>query len=84
MSNPTTITGNWMTDSGAIQLAKRLETFWRSKGSTEVKVWTEPVNHIPGSYLIIRSNLVNGMPPDFHRVKAQGQKAMQDGLLRNL
>lgn len=78
LSNTTTISANWMTDEGAIALARRLEAYWRDKGSTEVKVWTEAVNHTKGSYLIVRSNLVNGMPPDFRRIQARERAEMNE------
>lgn len=78
MSNTTTVSGNWMSDEGAELLARRLQAFWRDKGSTEARFWTEPINHAKGSYLIVRSNLVNGMPPDFRRIQAREELGLNE------
>lgn len=46
-----------LADEEAIATVARLKRFWRRDG--RVRIWTERVN----GYLVVRSNLVNGMPP---------------------
>ena len=60
---------NNMTRTGAQKLAKRIERYWRNKGFGQVKVEIEMMGEIIPEVegveplYCVRSNLVNGMPP---------------------
>ncbi|WP_376960122.1 hypothetical protein ABNQ39_20640 [Azospirillum sp. A26] len=53
------------TQTGAARLARKIEAKWKRAGCADVKVWVEMIppaeNAMPRP--VIRSNLVNGMPP---------------------
>jgi hypothetical protein len=60
---------NYETRSGAERRARRLDDYWHARGHMTVQHWAEPQSgkNIPklvGRRLwVVRSNLVNGMPP---------------------
>ncbi len=62
--------GEYLTQKGAMALAKRLEIYWHEKGYAAARFWAEPIGERfdkVGTYEIYRvtSNLVNGMPPQY-------------------
>ena len=62
--------GEYLTQRGAMALAKRLESYWHKKGYHAARFWAEPIGERfekVGTYEIYRvtSNLVNGMPPRY-------------------
>lgn len=62
--------GEYLTQKGAMALAKRLEVYWHEKGYAAARFWAEPIGERfdkVGTYEIYRvtSNLVNGMPPQY-------------------
>lgn len=62
--------GEFLTQKGAMALAKRLEVYWHQKGYLAARFWAEPIGERfekVGTYEIYRvtSNLVNGMPPRY-------------------
>lgn len=55
---------NHCSQSGAQSLAARLAAYWHAQGYPKAKHWTEAVNpDLVGTIWVVRSNLVNGMPP---------------------
>jgi hypothetical protein len=57
---------------GAHWLAREIEHYWRQRGSEAIEVWVQPgqrVNHGENGKMGIRhdvrSNMVNGFPPDW-------------------
>jgi hypothetical protein len=67
---PKAALGEYLTQRGAMALAKRLETYWHQKGYHAARFWAEPIGERfekVGTYEIYRvtSNLVNGMPPRY-------------------
>ena len=63
-STPATQEIDWMSREGAQQLAHDLDHWWHSRGFTTVHhaVVPKQVNRV-GSVWLVRSNLVNGLPP---------------------
>jgi hypothetical protein len=72
---PPRATRELCTESGATQLAADLDAWWHSRGYTSVRHWPEwlafarttgkrsdQLGRSSGTW-IVRSNLVNGMPP---------------------
>lgn len=64
------VLGEYLTQKGAMALAKRLEIYWHTKGYHAARFWAEPIGERfdkVGTYEIYRvtSNLVNGMPPQY-------------------
>ncbi len=64
------VLGEYLTQKGAMALAKRLEVYWHNKGYHAARFWAEPIGERfdkVGTYEIYRvtSNLVNGMPPQY-------------------
>lgn len=62
--------GEYLTQKGAMALAKRLEGFWHSQGYAAARFWAEPIGERfekVGTYEIYRvtSNLINGLPPRY-------------------
>ncbi|MBY0428491.1 MAG: hypothetical protein K2Q32_04650 [Alphaproteobacteria bacterium] len=62
--------GEFLTQRGAMALAKRLEHYWHQKGYHAARFWAEPIGERfekVGTYEIYRvtSNLVNGIPPRY-------------------
>lgn len=62
--------GEFLTQKGAMALAKRLEGYWHQKGYVAARFWAEPIGERfekVGTYEIYRvtSNLVNGIPPRY-------------------
>jgi hypothetical protein len=62
--------GEFLTQKGAMALARRLETYWHDKGFPAARFWAEPIGERfekVGTYDIYRvtSNLINGMPPRY-------------------
>ncbi len=62
--------GEFLTQKGAMALAKRLERYWHQKGYHAARFWAEPIGERfqkVGTYEIYRvtSNLVNGFPPRY-------------------
>jgi hypothetical protein len=62
--------GEFLTQKGAMALAKRLESYWHQKGYVAARFWAEPIGERfekVGTYEIYRvtSNLVNGIPPRY-------------------
>ncbi len=60
----------FLTQRGAMALAKRLEQYWHQKGYVAARFWAEPIGERfekVGTYEIYRvtSNLVNGIPPRY-------------------
>lgn len=60
----------YLTQKGAMALAKRLEAFWHQQGYLAARFWAEPIGERfekVGTYEIYRvtSNLVNGIPPRY-------------------
>lgn len=51
---------NYLTVSGAEKLAKSIREFWWAKGKSTADIWTIA----DGTYPAVRSNLVNGLPPE--------------------
>lgn len=47
----------------AARLAGRIETFWRAKGYQGVKAWIINTSRQGLPYYVVRTNLVNGIPP---------------------
>lgn len=57
---------------GATWLARQIEFYWRKRGSEKIEVWAEPgrrenkgENGGFGVRYDVRSNMVNGFPPDW-------------------
>jgi hypothetical protein len=53
---------------GAMDLAKRLESYWHDRGYFEVRFWAEPIDERfekLGTHELynVKCNLVNGLPP---------------------
>ncbi|NDE90368.1 MAG: hypothetical protein EB059_04410 [Alphaproteobacteria bacterium] len=62
--------GEYLTQKGAMALAKRIEAYWHKKGYIAARFWAEPIGERfekVGTYEIYRvtSNLVNGIPPRY-------------------
>ena len=69
--------GEFLTQRGAMALAKRLERYWHQKGYVAARFWAEPIGERfekVGTYEIYRvtSNLVNGMPPRYAPTQPMG------------
>lgn len=62
-----------MTRSEAEQLARRLEAYWKSKGSTAVLTRVEPYRFGRDNLFVVRSNLINGCPPDWDKVQKRSK-----------
>jgi len=63
-------TSDWLTQRGAMALAKRLEAYWHGRGYPAARFWAEPIDERfskVGTYEIYRvvCNLVNGLPPSY-------------------
>lgn len=59
-----------LSQSGAIQLARRLERYWHERGFPAARFWAEPIGErFPkvGTYDLYRvnCNLVNALPPRY-------------------
>jgi hypothetical protein len=68
--NTDIIPGEFLTQKGAMLLAKRLQNYWHEKGYIAARFWAEPIGERfekVGTYEIYRvtSNLVNGFPPRY-------------------
>jgi hypothetical protein len=57
---------------GAQWLAREIEHYWRQRGSKAIEVWSEPgprswknESGCHGARYDVRSNMVNGFPPDW-------------------
>jgi|TARA_Y100000310_G_scaffold304804_1_gene344330 hypothetical protein len=48
----------------AEELATRIEEYWHEKGYPNVLVWAEQEWFGKSKVFVIKSNLVNGLPPD--------------------
>jgi hypothetical protein len=64
-----------LTEGGAIVLAERLEAWWAKLGYPSVRTWWEratgkTVRGNLGTVYVVRSNLVNGLPPAAFGLKA--------------
>jgi hypothetical protein len=75
-SNETTELTEFLTQKGAMALAKRVEHYWHTKGYQAARCWAEPIGERfekVGTYEIYRvtSNLVNGLPPRYAPRMAQ-------------
>lgn len=57
--------GDASTETGAARLARKIEAKWKRAGVRGVKVWVEMIPPADGAMPrpVIRSNLLNGMPP---------------------
>ena len=61
---------DWLSQRGAMALAKRLEHYWRRLGYPAARFWAEPIGERfakVGTYDLYRvaCNLVNGLPPRY-------------------
>jgi hypothetical protein len=61
---------DWLSQSGAMALAKRLERYWHDLGYPAARFWAEPIAERfakVGTYELYRvaCNLVNGLPPRY-------------------
>ena len=55
-----------LTVSGARELAEKVSAYWHGAGRTEVVCWvieSDNERKTPGTIAVVRSNLVNGLPP---------------------
>jgi hypothetical protein len=76
-NDPSELT-EFLTQKGAMALAKRIEHYWHTKGYLAARCWAEPIGERfekVGTYEIYRvtSNLINGVPPRY----AAGYNHMQ-------
>ncbi len=60
----------YLSQRGAMQLARRLQAHWSEKGSLAARFWVVPIDERfskVGSYQLYRveCNFVNGLPPDW-------------------
>jgi len=62
---------DYCSKDGAHKLAKKIEEYWRAKGSKQIDTWVEPGARVSGSESTsanvrfdVRTNMVNGLPPD--------------------
>lgn len=60
----------YLSQKGAMALAKKLEGYWHTRGYKAARFWAEPIGERfekVGTYEIYRvvSNLVNGLPPRY-------------------
>ena len=53
-----------LTEAGALRLKGIIERAWRRCGHTNVKAAVEKIVSSRGNYWAVRSNLVNGLPPN--------------------
>jgi len=61
---------DWLSQRGAMALAKRLENYWHTQGYAAARFWAEPIDERfakVGTYEIysVACNLVNGLPPRY-------------------
>jgi hypothetical protein len=61
---------DWVSQRGAMALARRLERYWHEQGYPAARFWAEPIKERfakVGTYEIYRvvCNLINGRPPRY-------------------
>jgi hypothetical protein len=69
---------NTYTEDGACELAYRIERYWRRLGHETIMAWIEPISLVElpvrsrSDYemFMVKSNLVNGLPPQIEMRKA--------------
>lgn len=44
-------------------LVRNIEHFWKRKGAHTVRAWVEIIDYGKSNVYVVRSNLVNGLPP---------------------
>lgn len=55
---------DWSSRSGASDLGRTIQRYWESRGYLKVQVTVEPISDYDNtSYFILKSNIVNGVPP---------------------
>lgn len=59
-----------LSQDGAMELARRLENYWKDRGYLAARFWAEPIPERfakVGTYQLYRvaCNLVNGLPPRY-------------------